>query len=124
MGRRRSSTPGLLLLLELRDEFRHRGIGLDRLHEQNVLGVDDHAVRGVRLLAAPDQSAYRLLFRTQLSLNVIDLGEHGVRRAETGQPSEEHLAVRQKNGLVGSIDGRARAAPLPPASENYRPDYD
>ena len=76
----------LLLLLSLGNQLGDLGVGSYRLHENDAVGVEIHAVGPVQLFAALHQDVLDLLGRrVALGQDVKDICEHWVRSSISGE---------------------------------------
>jgi hypothetical protein len=89
-------------LFGLGDELGDFGVGAYRLDEQNLLGVEVHAIGLVQFPAALDEDVVRLLsFGIRLRDDVIDFAQHGLIAAVALQVTEVNGAVGEQHRLVG-----------------------
>src|SRR5215467_11741971 len=96
-----------LLLLGLVEELPYRGLGSDRLDEQDLRRVQHHEFRTVKLLASPNERVRDLLgVLIHPALHVLHIRQDPVRHAQLVEFTEVDLPVIQDGRLVSRRDPR------------------
>lgn len=95
----------LMLGFVFRDELRDFGVCSYGLDQNDVVSVEEHAIRSMHFIAAANQDAIdSLSFLINLALNVVNIGEFRVFGIGIGQLAEINLIVVEQNGSIGSGD--------------------
>ena len=99
------------------DQLGDFGIRADRLDQNVVVRVEEHAIRTVHLIAAPHQNvADGLGLLIHRTLDVIHIGQLRIRRARVGQLAKVNLIVVQQNrGVRVVISGPFSSRAFPQA---------
>src|SRR4029077_6593766 len=96
-----------MLFLVIGDELCDFRIRSDRLYEYYVVRAQKHAVWTVPLIASPNQDVVHclglLIYR---ALDVVHIGQLGVRGSGIGELAEVDLIIVQQNGGIGGCDLR------------------